>query len=332
MGLLETVYAQLPFGVWVTLAAFVLDVLLGDPRLLPHPVIFVGRLVRRLELALAGILGYVREAGVLLLLATLFFTALVAVGTLLLAGLIHPLLGSLATLWLAWSTLALRSLHRETSNVVRLVEKGKIIEARRALSMVVGRQTSQLDEQGVLRACIETVAENTSTGVVAPLVYLFVGGPVLGVLFKAVQTLDSMVAYRDEKYRELGWASARMDDLVNWIPARLTALSMVLVAPLVGLAPLRAWSTVWRDARKHSSPNAGFPEAAAAGAIGIQLGGPATYLGETIDKATLGADLRPVVPGDYRRMVRLMYASSILTLFLGTWLRMSFESLFTGGS
>jgi len=318
-------YALLPAGIWLILAAFVLDLFFGDPHFLPHPVIFIGKLVRRLELTLAGLLGHTRGAGVLLLLGTLLVTALVAVGSLLLGRTIAPLLGFVVALWLAWTTLALRSLHKESRKVVRLVEKGQLVEARRALSMIVGRQTAQLDEQGVLKACIETVAENTSDGVIAPLFYLFVGGPVLALLYKAVNTLDSMVGYRDERYRELGWASAKFDDLVNWLPARLSALCMVLVAPLVGLNPVAAGRMVWRDARKHSSPNAGYPEAAAAGAIGVQLGGPATYFGETLDKATLGDAERPLQPADYRRMTRLMYASSLLVLVLGVlvtvWVR-----------
>jgi len=314
MNILSSLYAQLPHATWLIVAAFILDVLFGDPRFLPHPVIFIGKLVRRLELTLAGLFNHVRKAGILLLVATLFFTALVAVGTLLLARVVDPLLGSLAAVWLAWTTLALRSLHRESRKVVKHLERGSLVEARRALSMIVGRQTSQLDEQGVLRACIETVAENTSDGVIAPLFYLFVGGPVLAVLYKAVNTLDSMVGYKDEQYRELGWASARFDDLVNWLPARLTALAMIVAAPLVGLNPLQAGQMVWRDARRHSSPNAGYPEAAAAGALGIQLGGPAVYFGERVDKATLGDDLRPLTTGDYKRMLRLLYGSTLLVL------------------
>jgi len=320
MEILNRIYAELPPSLWLIITAFLLDVLLGDPRFLPHPVIFIGRLIRRLELTLAGLLNHVRRTGILLLLGTLFFTALVAIGTLLLAQLIDPLLGTLASLWLAWTTLALHSLHRESRKVVRHLEKGRIVEARRALSMIVGRQTGQLDEQGILRACIETVAENTSDGVIGPLFYLFLGGPVLAVLYKAVNTLDSMVGYKDEQYRDLGWASARFDDLVNWLPARLTALSMVLVAPLVGLNPVQAGHMVWRDARKHSSPNAGYPEAAAAGALGVQLGGPAVYFGEVLDKATLGDPHRPLEAADYRRTVRLMYASTLLVLCAGVLL------------
>lgn len=302
------------------LTAFVLDVLLGDPRFLPHPVIFIGRLIRRLELTLAGLFGHGRKAGMVLLLSTLFLTTLVAVGTLLLAHTIDPWVGFLASLWLAWTTLALRSLHRESRKVVRRLERGEAVEARRALSMIVGRQTSQLDEQGILRASIETVAENTSDGIIAPCFYLFLGGPVLAICYKAINTLDSMVGYKDERYRDLGRASAKMDDLVNWLPARLTALFMILAAPLVGLNPVKAGRIVWRDARKHSSPNAGFPEAAAAGAIGIQLGGPAQYFGEVLEKATLGDAERPLEPADYRKMVRLMYASSLLALACGVWL------------
>ncbi len=305
---------------WLVLAAFGLDLLFGDPRGLPHPVVFIGRLVRRLELPLAGLLDHRRLAGVLLTLATLGITGFVAFGTLSLAKVIHPVVGWLASLWLAWTTLALRSLHRESAEVADLVEAGHLEEARRALSLIVGRQTSQLDEEGILRACIETVAENTSDGVIGPLFYLFLGGPILAILYKAASTLDSMVGYLSEQYRELGWASARLDDLLNLIPARLTALLMALASFPLGLNGFGALKIVWRDARRHSSPNAGFPEAAAAGALGIRLGGPAWYFGKLLEKPTLGDPDRPVTVRSYRQMVRLMYLSSLLALALGVFL------------
>lgn len=302
---------------WLVPVAFGLDLLLGDPRWLPHPVVLIGNLVNYLETLLVGLLDRRRMTGVLLVVMTCVFTGLVAWGGIRLLGALHPLLGWLVALWLACSSLALRSLHLESRKVVRWVEAGDLDQARRDLALIVGRETGGLDEQGILRACIETVAENTSDGVIAPLFYLFLGGPVLALLYKAANTLDSMVGYRDDRYRELGWAAARFDDLVNLLPARLTGLLMVVAAIPLGLNGWNALRILLRDARKPASPNAGFPEAAIAGALGVQLGGPATYFGQRYEKPTLGEPDRPVTVATYRATVRMMYLTAFLGLGLG---------------
>jgi adenosylcobinamide-phosphate synthase len=304
-------------------AAFALDLLLGDPRWLPHPVVYIGACIKWLEGLLTEHVGSRRLAGVLLTALTLAATGAAASVFLYLAAEIDPLFGWAAALWLAFTTLALRSLHKESRAVVKLVEEGRPDEARQALALIVGRDTAGLSEEAVVKACIETVAENTSDGIVAPLFYLFLGGPVLAVLYKAANTLDSMVGYRNERYRELGWASARLDDLLNLIPARLTGVLMALAAWPLGLDPWGALKMMGRDARKPASPNAGFPEAAAAGALGVQLGGPASYFGKQVEKPVLGDPDRPVTVTAYRQMVRLMYLTSFLALALGvilTWL------------
>ncbi len=302
---------------WLVPAAFGLDLVLGDPHRLPHPVVWIGRLINQLEMVLVGMLDRRRLTGILLVALTLALTGLTAWGGLKLLSAIHPWLGLAAAVWLGYTTLALRALHVESRAVVDWVVQGNLDEARRSLALIVGRETGGLDEQGILRACIETVAENTSDGVVAPLCYLFAGGPVLALLYKAVNTLDSMVGYRDDRYRELGWAAARLDDLANLLPARLTSLLMVLAAVPLGLRPWGAWKILLRDARKPASPNAGFPEAAVAGALGIQLGGPATYFGQRVEKPTLGDPDRPVTVAAYRATVRLMYLTALLALGLG---------------
>jgi adenosylcobinamide-phosphate synthase len=304
-------------------AAFALDLLLGDPRWLPHPVVYIGACIKWLEGLLTEHVGSRRLAGVLLTALTLAATGAAASVFLYLAAEIDPLFGWAAALWLAFTTLALRSLHKESRAVVKLVEEGRPDEARQALALIVGRDTAGLSEEAVVKACIETVAENTSDGIVAPLFYLFLGGPVLAVLYKAANTLDSMVGYLNERYRELGWASARLDDLLNLIPARLTGVLMALAAWPLGLDPWGALKMMGRDARKPASPNAGFPEAAAAGALGVQLGGPASYFGKQVEKPVLGDPDRPVTVTAYRQMVRLMYLTSFLALALGvilTWL------------
>ena len=305
---------------WLIPAAFLLDLLIGDPRGMFHPVVLIGAVINRLEFLLASVFNNRRLAGVLLAGSTLLITGVVAYGVLWLAAEIHPVAGLVVAVWLAYTTLALRALHKESREVVRFVEQKRLAEARRSLAMIVGRETANLDEEGILKACIETVAENTSDGVIGPLFYLSIGGPVLALLYKAASTLDSMVGYRDDIYRELGWASARLDDLLNLLPARLTGMLMVLAALFCGLDARGAWRVMLRDARKHASPNAGFPEAAAAGALGVRLGGPAVYFGVPVDKPTLGDPIRPVTLASYHGTVRLMYLSSLFALGLAVWL------------
>jgi adenosylcobinamide-phosphate synthase len=209
-----------------------------------------------------------------------------------------------------------RELHRQSATVINRLAAGDLNGARQALAMIVGRDTAELDEQAILRACIETVAENSSDGIVAPLCGLGLAGPLGGVLCKAVNTMDSMIGYRNDRYREFGRVAARLDDLLNWLPARLTALLMMAVALPLGLDARGAWRIARRDARRHASPNAGFPEAAAAGALGVQLGGPACYFGQWQEKPTFGDPGRLLTIDDYRRMVKLMYAVALSALGL----------------
>ncbi|TLM67131.1 MAG: cobalamin biosynthesis protein CobD [Deltaproteobacteria bacterium] len=297
-------------------AAFAADLLFGDPRQLPHPVVGIGRLIRGLEALLYERIRPRRFGGVLLVVLTLLATGVLARGVLTLADRLHPLLGLLAAGWLAWTCLAVRELHRQSALVVSRLAAGDLPGARAALGMIVGRDTGELDEQGILRACIETVAENSSDGIVAPLFYLGLGGPLGGVLYKAASTMDSMVGYKNARYRDFGWAAARLDDLLNWLPARLTALLMVACCVPLGLDAGGAWCIARRDGRKHASPNAGLPEAAAAGALAVQLGGPACYFGRWQDKPTFGDAGRPLTVADYRRMVYLMYLLSTAALLL----------------
>jgi adenosylcobinamide-phosphate synthase len=298
-------------------AAFLLDLLLGDPRWLPHPVVAIGRLVRVLEEALPRLLPSRRLAGVLLTVVTVGLTMLLAWGALRLAAIVHPVL--YWTLWvgLAWTCLATRSLHRESAVAIRALRAGDLPAARAALAMLVSRETGALDNDGVLRASLETVAENSSDGIVAPLFYLCLGGPVLALGYKAASTLDSMVGYRNDKYLQLGWASARFDDLLNLIPARLTVLCMALAALPLRLRPLETLRMAWRDGGQSKSPNAGYPMAAAAGALGVQLGGAAVYFGRSEAKPTLGDPHEPLGVERYDEMIRLLYGTALCALACG---------------
>lgn len=305
-------------------AAYVLDLLLGDPRKLPHPVRWIGLLIGWME----GIFLDRNASAVQLKLAgCVFWSSVIVVvvaGTKVFIGLfahLHPYLGHLAVIWLAYATLATRSLHRESARVALALRKGDLAEARGHLAMIVSRDTSHLSEKEIIRGLLETVSENISDGIIAPLLYLALGGPLGGMVYKAINTMDSMVGYKNDRYRHFGWFSARMDDLVNYIPARLSGLFLVGASALLGLDWRSAWHTLCRDARKMKSPNAGFPEAAVAGALNVQLGGVNVYFGQTVEKPALGTPEKLLTLEAYGSTVRLMYVTSLLGFFVALGIR-----------
>jgi CobD/Cbib protein len=235
-------------------------------------------------------------------------------GILHLCGMVHSGLRFVAEAWASYQILAACELRRQSLAVARAFSKGGLVAAREAVGLIVGRDTSVLDEQGVARAAVETVAENASDGVIAPLFYLMIGGAPLGMAYKAVNTLDSMVGYKNERYIDFGCASARLDDAVNWIPSRLSALFMIAVCPIVGL-DARGAARIWRrDRRRHASPNAAQTESACAGALGLRLAGPAVYFGKLVEKPTIGDASREIEWGDIARATRLMLAASVCAL------------------
>jgi adenosylcobinamide-phosphate synthase len=301
-------------------AAWLLDLVLGDPRRFPHPVRLIGlaasgleRAARRLTSSPAGLV----VAGAVMTAVVAGGAGALALAGLYLAGLIHGLAAVGLGVVLAYFCLATRDLIDHVRPVAAALARGDLDGARRELGKIVGRDTGALDETGVRRALIETVAENLSDGVVGPLFYLALGGPALGLAYKAVSTLDSMIGYRGERYEHLGKAAARADDVLNFIPARLTALLLVMAAPLTGLSGPGAWRALLRDHAKSSSPNAGWPEAAMAGALGVALGGPAIYFGRAMDKPILGPGLRPLDEAAVRAAVRMLVVVSLLAALVG---------------
>jgi adenosylcobinamide-phosphate synthase len=307
---------------------YVLDALFGDPYQMPHIIRLIGTLISGAERLLRRIfpptpLGE-RMAGAVLVM-------LVAGGcsgcTWLVLGLlsrVSPQLAWVVETFVCYQMLAAKQLRIEALRVADALENEGLVAARTAVSMIVGRDTAELDEAGVVRAAVETVAENASDGVVAPLLFMAVGGAPAGVLYKAVNTMDSMVGYKNDHYRYFGTVAARLDDLLNWVPARLTGVLMCLVAPLVGLDGAGAWRIFLRDRRKHASPNSAHPEAACAGALGVRLAGPASYFGVVHDKPYIGDDNRPIERADIGRACRLLKATSLAALVLGLALGLLF--------
>ena len=328
-----------------------LDLLIGDPHGIPHPVVAIGRLIGALD----GRLN--REGSALtdgrrfargILLCVIVLSVSVAVTAVLLAAVwrIHPALFVAAEAVLTAYLLAARSLYEESGKVRRDLDRGDLAAARADLSMIVGRDTAELDEHAVIRAAVETVAENTSDGVIAPLLYLAVGGPVLGILYKAVNTMDSMVGYNNDRYRFFGRAAARLDDAVNFIPSRISALLMIAAAgilrvlpmsfahgspsalrhqgnpsgflPLVNdrFSPADAFRIWRRDRRKHKSPNSAQTESVCAGALRIRLGGPSRYRGVLVEKPWIGDAGRCEEKEDIGRSALLMFLAEGVAVLL----------------
>ena len=302
----------------LTLAAgYLLDLLLGDPAWLYHPVRVIGAYISRAEKRLRARGGNLRISAVYLTASTVLITMAAAALTLFLLSLLGrvPLLIGMALL--NWMGLAVRSMAAEAKGVYRALADG--VEAgRRQVARIVGRDTQNLSEEEIIKAAVETVAENTTDGVISPMLYAALGGPVLLWGFKAASTLDSMVGYLDEKYRDIGWSSARLDDVLNFIPARLTALLMVAAAGLARLDAKNALRIVRRDHANHKSPNCAWSEAAAAGALHIQLGGTHDYFGKPVFKPTIGDADRPARRDDILQANRLLYLTGGLMLALGT--------------
>ncbi len=276
--------------------AYLLDLLIGDPAGWPHPVRIIGGLIDRL--ARVARMHFhtprsLRLAGVAIVVIVVGLTGVVSWLLLLGAGWLVPWLGQAVAVLLAYTTLASRSLYEETWRVALALKDDDLVRARGLLGMVVGRETHSLDRPAIYRALIETLAENLSDGIIAPLFYLALGGPILGLVYKAINTLDSMIGYKDEKNLHLGWAAARLDDVANYLPARITAALIVLASLILKLDAKSAVKTWWADGGRHTSPNAGRPEAALAGALGIQLGGPNVYHGELVVKPTIGRAINP---------------------------------------
>lgn len=295
------------------LIAIVLDQLLGDPRWLPHPVRLIGAACAGCERFTRAVLPSF-AAGISSVILVLGLTGATAWAVLAGTTLIHPWLGTAVSIFLLYTTIAARDLVSHSRQVYAALAAGDLAEARRRVGMIVGRDTANLNNEGVTRAAVESVAESMVDGVTAPLFFAVLGGPMAALLYKAVNTMDSMFGYKNERYLKFGWAAARLDDLANFIPARMTSLMIPAAAFLLRLDSKGALFILLRDRRRHASPNSGHTEAAVAGALGVQLGGANLYFGKVVSKPTIGDAARPVEPQDILRANRLMLLSSALTL------------------
>ena len=311
--------------VWAVLGGFVLDAIFGDPAWLPHPVVYMGKAISALEKRLRARLPKTPQGELLggaivafcLPVGTFLLTSLVCLG----AARISPWLGLAVQMFWCGQALAAKGLVQESTNVYAELKKGSLPAARKAVSRIVGRDTEALTAEGVTKAAVETVAENASDGVIAPLLYMLLGGAPLALTYKAINTMDSMVGYKNEKYLYFGRAAAKLDDVANYIPSRLAALLWIMAAAFTRNDAKGAWRIWRRDRRNHASPNSAQTESACAGALGVQLAGPAYYFGEYYPKPTIGDPLRPIEPEDILRADRMMYAASGLALAFGSAIR-----------
>ena len=311
-----SLYAITALSVFV---GFALDCLLGDPLGRAHPVVLMGKLISFLENQLRPRFPKTpqgeRTAGTIMALTVPLVSAGVGL-LLLLAWRIHPWVYLILSSFLCWQCFAARCLMTEAKKVVTCLEQQGLGAGRRQVSMLVGRDTENLTEEQVVKAAVETVAENTSDGVVAPLFWMALFGAVGGLFYKAVNTMDSMVGYKNDRYLHFGRFAAKFDDVVNFIPARLSALAMIASAFLLRLDGQNAWRIWRRDRRNHASPNSAQPESACAGALRVQLGGSASYFGKLYEKPTIGDPIRPIERGDVDRACQLLYGTSVLLLLV----------------
>ena len=305
MGLIELAFA------------FVLDFAIGDPQWSYHPMRLIGRSIEGMEYLVRKLPIPERVSGILLTMIIVSGTYLVTHAVVLLSRQWSMLSEIIIGACIIYFTISVKCLADESKKVIAALKENDLMKARKALSLIVGRDTANLSQEQIVRACVETVAEGSVDGVLSPLFYAFIGGPSAAMAYKAVNTLDSMVGYKSEKYVRFGWASARLDDLANYIPARVSAVLIPIASFLCGCGFKGSLRIAFQDGRKHESPNSGIPEAAIAGALGVQLGGASTYQGEFVEKPFIGDAQNPLTTKSIDIAIKIMYVTSILFMACG---------------
>lgn len=298
--------------------AYILDLILGDPRWFPHPVKGIGWLIKKLEPVLRKTIKNERIAGGVLALSAIGITWGLSFIITRQALSVNRYLGAAVSILFIYTSLAVKDLEVESMEVYQALKRDDIALGRKKLSAIVGRDTADLDNRQIIRATVETVSENIVDGVVSPLFYAFLGGAPLALAYKAANTLDSMVGYKNEKYKDFGWASAKIDTLANFIPARLSLLFLPIASLLAGKDALNSWRIARRDGRRNPSLNSGMPEAALAGALGIRLGGLNYYNSKPILKPFIGDDINALEIGHIKDSIKISYISSAFFLIVGT--------------
>jgi adenosylcobinamide-phosphate synthase len=300
---------------FIILLSVAIDLIIGDPRWFPHPVKFIGRLALAMERPTRWILPP-RIAGIFTVFLVVIVTALVSVGLVWGGAKIHPIAQDIVSIFLIYTGIAIRDMIKHSRDVWKVLRSGDLVTSRAQVAMICGRDTDQLVESQIVAATVESVAENLVDGVTAPLFFAVLAGPVGIITYKAVSTLDSTFGYKNDRYKEFGWASAKLDDIAAFIPSRLTGLIVPIAALFLKQRTRNSLRIFQRDRNKHPSPNAGQSEAAFAGALGVQLGGLCYYQGKPSDKPRLGDAIEPLVPDQIKRANRLMLMTTALFLFI----------------
>ena len=300
------------------IAGFILDLIFGDPHWLPHPICLIGNLIGFIEGNLRPKLAPNKNAllfgGALMVIIVLVISFAVPMAILLAAGMVSPWLAFALETLMCYQIFATKCLRDESMKVYDALHKNDLADARVKLSWIVGRDTQNLDEEEITKGAVETVAENTADGIIAPMFYMFLGGVPLAFLYKGINTMDSMVGYKNDKFLYFGRCAAKLDDVANLIPARITGLVMIAAAFLLGLNGPGAWKVFWRDRYNHLSPNSAMTESVTAGALNIQLGGDHFYFGKLVHKDTIGDNIRSVCPEDIKKTNSLLYMTAVLCL------------------
>ena len=297
---------------------FILDLIFGDPYWLPHPIRFIGNLISNGEKLIRGnkekSVEKQRVEGVILAVSVIVISTIIPIIILVAARMINNYLGLAIESFMCYQILATKGLKTESMKVYKKLAEEDLEGARYAVSMIVGRDTKALDEAGVAKAAVETVAENTSDGIIAPMIFMAIGGAPLGFLYKAINTLDSMIGYKNDKYLNFGRFAAKLDDIANFIPARISAYLMIFASFILGFNYKGAYKIYSRDKYNHASPNSAHTESVCAGALNVQLAGNAYYFGKLYEKPTIGDDLRPINYDDIKKANKLLYATAFICL------------------
>lgn len=303
--------------IFCIITAYILDLILGDPRWFPNPVKYIGLLIKKLENPIRKIFSNEKINGIIFAITIIFISILPIWLFVKMVSSLNEMFGILLSVGIMYTTLSVKDLKVESLEVYDALKKKDKDTARTKLSMIVGRDTENLEEKEIVRATVETVAESTVDGILSPLFYGFIGGPILALTYKAINTLDSMVGYKNEKYKYFGWASAKLDDWANFIPARLSAVIFPFAAWLSGKDGLTCWRIILRDRKKNPSPNSGIPEAAIAGTLGIQLGGLNFYNSTPTLKPFISDNINPLEEKHIREAIKIAYLCSALAVIVG---------------